>query len=84
MKVRSRKTDWRLALGLTACFVFSLGSTAVAGGKTVKATKVKENTTKVLDSYGWSHSLDDLKKRAAKSGQMMFWMQIVGDLDDGL
>ena len=50
----------------------------------VPAAAVEARTQRVMEVYGWSRSVEDLKQRAAESGKLMFWMQIVGKLDDGL
>lgn len=50
----------------------------------VGGDEVEQRTTTVLAKRQWSDSLDDLLARAHKEKKLVFWMQLVGDLDGGL
>ena len=51
---------------------------------TVTGLQVKQRTDEVMQGYDWGRTLDDLKARAKKERKLIFWVQIVGDLDRGL
>lgn len=67
---------------LIACTVFvvpcSLRAVDVSG------TQVAERTEKVLKSLPWASSLAEAKERAQKENKLVFWLQLVGNLDGGL
>ncbi|BBM82920.1 hypothetical protein [Candidatus Uabimicrobium amorphum] len=50
----------------------------------VSASQVKKNVAKVMAVYDWSDSLEELQKEATKKNKMIFWLQVVGELDGGL
>lgn len=52
--------------------------------KTVSGQEVEKRTKTVMKAYGWSNSVKDLEKRAQKEKKLIFWLQIVGKLDEGL
>ncbi len=52
--------------------------------KVVSGKKVEKSVSKVMSTLHWKRSLEDVKEIAKKSGKMIFWLQIVGDLDGGL
>ena len=58
--------------------------TAHAQQETVLGKDVAKRTKTVMTSIDWKRSLEEVEEAATKSGKMIFWLQIVGDLDDGL
>lgn len=52
--------------------------------ETVSAEDVEKRVKTVTTKIEWKRSLDSVKAAAAKSGKMIFWLQLVGELDDGL
>ena len=51
---------------------------------TVKGEQVKLNVDKMMSKINWGTDLDELKKKAKAQKKMIFWVDIVGDLDGGL
>ena len=52
--------------------------------KTVTGEQVKQNVEKMKSKINWSKDLNELKKKAQAQKKMIFWVDIVGDLDGGL
>ncbi len=52
--------------------------------KTVTGEQVKLNVDKMMSKIDWSKDLNELKKKAQAQKKMIFWVDIVGDLDGGL
>ena len=52
--------------------------------KHVKGEDVLKRTTTVVKEEPWASSLDKLMARAKDEKKLIFWMQLVGDLDGGL
>lgn len=52
--------------------------------QTISANQVEKNVAKVMKVYNWSDSFEDLQKRAQEKNKMIFWLQVVGELDGGL
>ena len=52
--------------------------------KTVTGEQVKLNVDKMMSKINWSKDLNELKKKAQAQKKMIFWVDIVGDLDGGL
>lgn len=50
----------------------------------VSGDEVEKRTETVMTVYNWGATLDEVKKRAQKEKKLIFWLQIVGELDDGL
>ena len=50
----------------------------------VSASQVEKNVAKVMKVYNWSDSLHELQQEAEKKNKMIFWLQVVGELDGGL
>ena len=67
---------------LAVFFVFPLFADAVK--QTVPAGQVEKNVNKVMKIYKWQDSIDNLKEEAEEKGKMIFWLQVVGELDGGL
>ena len=68
-----------VALGL------SLGGVAQAQtAERVDGKTAEKRIQSVVAGLSWDRSLDDLRSEAARSGKMIFWVQVVGDLDGGL
>jgi len=52
--------------------------------KTVTGGQVKLNVDKMMSKIDWSKDFNELKKKAQAERKMIFWVDIVGDLDGGL
>ena len=52
--------------------------------KTVTGEQVKLNVDKMMSKINWSKDFNELKKKAQAQKKMIFWVDIVGDLDGGL
>ncbi|WP_372368952.1 hypothetical protein [Candidatus Uabimicrobium sp. HlEnr_7] len=52
--------------------------------QTISANQVEKNVAKVMKVYNWSDSFEDLQKQAQQKNKMIFWLQVVGELDGGL
>lgn len=52
--------------------------------RTWSGEQVRENTEKVLRDIAWVNDLARVKELAVKNDKLIFWMQIVGELDGGL
>lgn len=59
---------------------------AESGKETLTGSEVTENVQRVIEMIPWrnSSSMQELKEEAKKSNRMIFYLQIVGELDDGL
>lgn len=61
-----------------------LGSVGALQAVEFTGTQVAERTEKVLKSIPWASSLAEAKERAQKENKLVFWLQLVGNLDGGL
>ena len=52
--------------------------------KTWSGEQVKSNVDKMMSKINWSNNFNELKKKAQAEKKMIFWVDIVGDLDGGL
>ena len=52
--------------------------------KTVTGAQVQLNVDKMMSKINWSKDFSQLKKQAQAERKMIFWVDIVGDLDGGL
>ncbi|MEE3200129.1 MAG: hypothetical protein VX254_08865 [Planctomycetota bacterium] len=52
--------------------------------KTWTGEQVKSNVDKMMSKINWGNNFDELKKKAQAEKKMIFWVDIVGDLDGGL
>ncbi len=52
--------------------------------KTWTADQVKANVDKMMSKINWGTDLNELKKKAKAEKKMIFWVDIVGDIDGGL
>jgi len=50
----------------------------------VKGTQVLERTAKVVGAIDWGNDLEAVKEKAKKEKKLVFWLQLVGELDGGL
>ena len=79
---------YSLGLGLAVAVValIALPQGALAGGKHVlmdgetAAERIKEVTTKIP----WQRDFEEALAAAKQQDKPLFWLQMVGDLDDGL
>ena len=55
-----------------------------AARKIVAGAEVEKRTESLMKDLEWSRDFKELEKRAEKENKLMFWVQIVGDLDGGL
>ena len=76
----------RMALAV-ALVVVSMGGLQAQHAKriTVKGEEVQKRVDKLMKSYDWTYDdLGELQDRAKKDDKLVFWLQIVGELDGGL
>lgn len=66
------------------CALLTLGLSPGLQADGVSGVKVSANTREVLHEVTWSRDLADAKARAGKEKKLVFWMQVVGELDGGL
>lgn len=52
--------------------------------KTVTGGQVKLNVDKMMSKIDWSKDFNELKKKAQAQKKMIFWVDIVGDINGGL
>ncbi|MEC9030865.1 MAG: hypothetical protein VYB15_03200 [Planctomycetota bacterium] len=52
--------------------------------KTVTGEQVKLNVDKMMSKINWSKDFNELKKKAQAEKKMIFWVDIVGDIEGGL
>jgi hypothetical protein len=50
----------------------------------VTGQQVAERVEKVMKSIAWQESLAAAQARAQKEKKLVFWLQLVGELDGGL
>jgi len=70
------------AVSLASVLVAGLAGSAPARG--VSGTDVSQRVERVMASIPWVHDLDAALAAAAKKKKLIFWLQIVGELDGGL
>jgi len=52
---------------------------------TVKGDEVERRVETLMKSWDWTfNDFGELTERAKKDDKLVFWLQIVGNLDDGL
>jgi hypothetical protein len=52
--------------------------------KPVRGETVAKRTEKLMTGIEWQRSFSDVEDAAAQSGKLIFWLHVVGDLEDGL
>ena len=52
--------------------------------KTVTGEQVQLNVDKMMSKINWSKDFNELKKKAHAERKMIFWVDIVGDINGGL
>ena len=52
--------------------------------KTVTGNQVQLNVDKMMSKINWSKDFNELKKKAQAERKMIFWVDIVGDINGGL
>ncbi|HBO50910.1 MAG: hypothetical protein VCD16_07275 [Planctomycetota bacterium] len=52
--------------------------------KTVTGEQVQLNVDKMMSKINWSKDFNELKKKAQAERKMIFWVDIVGDINGGL
>ena len=70
------------SLALASLVVFMLAGPAAA--QVVGGGEVEKRTVQVVNSTHWSRTFAALKDRAQSEKKLIFWLQLVGDLDGGL
>ena len=50
----------------------------------VRGKTVAKRVDKLMTGIKWRTSLADVKEAAIQSGKMIFWLHVVGSLEDGL
>ncbi len=81
-----RKRHWArtAAALLAAAVVVGWSATAVAGPRHASGTEVEKRVEQVMTSITWTNDIDELRDRATKNKKLIFWLQLVGELDGGL
>ena len=69
-------------MALLAILAFAFVGTSVKAE--VAGTTVEKRVTKVMKTIRWQPDLKSAQEKAKKEKKLVFWMQIVGDLDGGL
>tara|TARA_B100000749_G_scaffold261013_1_gene232900 strand:- start:358 stop:594 length:237 start_codon:yes stop_codon:yes gene_type:complete len=52
--------------------------------KTVTGEQVQLNVDKMMSKINWNKDFNELKKKAQAERKMIFWVDIVGDINGGL
>ena len=78
-----------LLLGSGAVSALSAGDGAPAaltprGLPKIHGSEVKRTTDKLLSEVHWHRDLEHALALAKEEGKPVFWLQLVGELDDGL
>lgn len=79
-----KRMHWLAALAALALITPVAVAQRKVDPQPVSGSKVAERTTLVGQAIDWKGSLEEAKKEAAEKHKMIFWMQIVGDLQGGL
>ena len=78
-------TRHALLFGAALLFAVQGATSLLAADKHyVSAAEVKRNTELVMTKIPWAEGLEEAKKRAEKEKKLVFYLQIVGELDGGL
>lgn len=79
------------ALSRFALVVFAAGLLAplavaqrTVARQPVHGAQVFKRTKALVSNIAWHDNLEDLKAEAQRRGKMIYWLQVVGDLDEGL
>lgn len=74
-----------ILFGATLLFAVQGGASLLAVDKHyVSAAEVKKNTELVMSKIPWAAGLEEAQKQAKREKKLVFWLQIVGELDGGL
>ena len=71
-------------LGLGACLIAAQPALGQARQEATSGRVVERRTQRLMKEIAWKSSRKELAVAAAKSKKMVFWLQLVGKLDDGL
>ena len=52
--------------------------------RTYTGEQVKQNVDKMMSKINWNKNFDELKQKAQAERKMIFWVDIVGDINGGL
>ncbi len=69
---------------LVAILLCSLSGPAPGSPRHVAGSDVSKRVDSVMKNIQWQDSLEKLKETAQKKKKLIFWLQIVGELDGGL
>ena len=69
---------------LVAILLCSLSGLASGSPRHVAGSDVSKRVDLVMKNIQWQDSLEKLKETAQKKKKLIFWLQIVGELDGGL
>ncbi|MCA8920449.1 MAG: hypothetical protein KDD82_01500 [Planctomycetes bacterium] len=70
---------------LAAIFLLGASATLAQDARIPMAgDQVRERTAALVKRIEWGDSRIALQERARKEGKLVFWLQLVGKLDDGL
>ena len=61
-----------------------LGAASLLPALEVTGQRVTERVEKVMKAIDWQESLAAARAKAQKEKKLVFWLQIVGELDGGL
>ena len=79
---------WRIFFPKALSLALVVGALALMAGpiqaREIPGQEVKNRTDRVMNSIKWSNNMDSLTARAKSERKLIFWLQLVGDLDDGL
>jgi len=78
MLARRHLSALALALVSTATFAQNVTTQYVSGDE------VKSRSDAVMAKIAWTNDLEALQAKAIRENKLVFWMQIVGELDGGL
>ena len=72
----------RQRIGLLGVGLFLFAGSVQA--EHVKGSQVSSRTTKVVSAIDWGNDLQAVQEKAGKEKKLVFWLQLVGELDGGL
>src|SRR5262245_32996550 len=79
-----RISTMRSRQALTAGALLTALMAGTASASEVRGTQVAERTTKVTSAIAWAPSLEAALEQAKKEKKLVFWLQLVGELNGGL
>ena len=74
----------RQRIGLLGVLLFLFFFAGSVHAEHVKGSQVSARTTKVVSAIDWGNDLQAVREKAGKEKKLVFWLQLVGELDGGL